>query len=56
MNILGTLFDILGKSKDGLSAKRDLVHLKIRLELVEIKESSFLPLVTLLQRKKNVVF
>ncbi|KAA0047527.1 transposase [Cucumis melo var. makuwa] len=36
MNILGTLLDIPGKSKDNLNARRDLVHLKIRPELAPI--------------------
>ncbi|KAL4038655.1 hypothetical protein IC575_002278 [Cucumis melo] len=36
MNILGTLLDIPGKSKDVLNAKRDLVDLKLRPELAPI--------------------
>ncbi|KAL0551927.1 hypothetical protein IC582_011020 [Cucumis melo] len=36
MNILGTLLDIPGKSKDGLNARRDLVDLKHRPELAPI--------------------
>ncbi|KAL0546093.1 hypothetical protein IC582_015998 [Cucumis melo] len=38
MNILSTLLDIPGKSKDGSNARRDLVHLKIRPELAPINE------------------
>ena len=37
MNILGTLLDIPGKSKDGLNARRDLVDLKLRPELAPIR-------------------
>ncbi|KAL4032634.1 hypothetical protein IC575_005714 [Cucumis melo] len=36
MNILGTLLDISGKTKNGLNAKRDLADLKIRPELTPI--------------------
>ena len=36
MNILGTLLDIPRKSKDGLNARRNLVHLKIRPELAPV--------------------
>ena len=59
MNILGTLLDISGKSKDDLNVRQDLVHLKIRPELAPIngeKKYLFLMLVILLQRKKNIVF
>ena len=45
MNILGTLLDIPGKSKDGLNARRDLVDLKLRLELAPISSEKkiFIP-------------
>ncbi|KAL0549112.1 hypothetical protein IC582_013592 [Cucumis melo] len=36
MNILDTLLDILGKTKDDLNARRDLADLKIRPELIPI--------------------
>ena len=45
--------DILGKSKYGLNARRDLVYLKLRPELAPIsseKKYSFLPRVTLLRK------
>ncbi|XP_031737559.1 uncharacterized protein LOC101205266 [Cucumis sativus] len=45
MNILGTLLDIPGKSKDGLNARRDLVDLKLRPELAPISSEKkiFIP-------------
>ncbi|KAL0536960.1 hypothetical protein IC582_025923 [Cucumis melo] len=45
MNILGTLLDIPGKSKDGLNARRDLVDLKLRPELSPISSEKkiFIP-------------
>ncbi|KAL0556822.1 hypothetical protein IC582_005339 [Cucumis melo] len=45
MNILGTLLDILGKSKDELNARRDLVGLKLRPELAPISSEKkiFIP-------------
>ncbi|KAL0534230.1 hypothetical protein IC582_028518 [Cucumis melo] len=45
MNILGTLLDIPGKSKDDLNGRRDLVHLKIRSELAPIngEKKLFIP-------------
>ncbi|KAL0553570.1 hypothetical protein IC582_007470 [Cucumis melo] len=45
MNILGTLLDIPGKSKDGLNARRDLVDLKLRPELAPISSENeiFIP-------------
>ena len=59
MNILGTLLEIPRKTKDGLKARRDLVHLKTRPKLASVndeKKNLFLLLVILLQRKKNIVF
>ncbi|KAA0059821.1 transposase [Cucumis melo var. makuwa] len=45
MNILGTLLNIPGKSKDGLNARRDLVDLKLRPELapISIEKKIFIP-------------
>ncbi|KAA0032194.1 transposase [Cucumis melo var. makuwa] len=45
MNILGTLLDIPGKTKDGLNARRDLADLKIRPELTPIngEKKIFIP-------------
>ncbi|KAA0046038.1 transposase [Cucumis melo var. makuwa] len=45
MNILGTLLDIPGKSKDELNARRDLVDLKLRPELAPISSEKkiFIP-------------
>ncbi|TYK02471.1 putative serine/threonine-protein kinase nek2 [Cucumis melo var. makuwa] len=45
VNPHGTLLDILGKSKDGLNAKRDLVGLKFRPELASISSEKkiFIP-------------
>ncbi|KAA0040935.1 transposase [Cucumis melo var. makuwa] len=40
MNIIGTLHDILGKSKDGLSARLDLVETNIRPELAPMSDGS----------------
>ncbi|KAL0534278.1 hypothetical protein IC582_028567 [Cucumis melo] len=46
MNILWTLLDIPGKSKDRLNARRNLVDLKLRLELASISSEKkiFIPL------------
>ncbi|KAL4035189.1 hypothetical protein IC575_003870 [Cucumis melo] len=38
MNIIGTLLDIPGKSKDGLSARLDLVEMNIRPELAPVSD------------------
>ncbi|TYK14094.1 transposase [Cucumis melo var. makuwa] len=45
MNILNTLLDIPGKSKNGLNARRDLVDLKLRSELAPISSEKkiFIP-------------
>ncbi|KAA0058913.1 transposase [Cucumis melo var. makuwa] len=45
VNPHGTLLDIPGKSKDGLNARRDLVDLKLRLELAPISSEKkiFIP-------------
>ncbi|KAL0556088.1 hypothetical protein IC582_004595 [Cucumis melo] len=45
MNILGTLLDIPGKSKDGLNVRRDLVDLKLRPKLAPISSEKkiFIP-------------
>ncbi|KAL0551302.1 hypothetical protein IC582_010388 [Cucumis melo] len=45
MNILGTLLDIPGKSMNELNARRDLVYLKLRLELAPISSEKkiFIP-------------
>ncbi|KAL0546158.1 hypothetical protein IC582_016064 [Cucumis melo] len=45
MNILGTLLDIPGKTKDGLNVRRDLADLKIRPELTPIngEKKIFIP-------------
>ncbi|XP_050939141.1 uncharacterized protein LOC127148819 [Cucumis melo] len=40
MNIIGTLLDIPGKSKDGLSARLDLVEMNIRPELAPVSDGS----------------
>ncbi|KAA0038226.1 transposase [Cucumis melo var. makuwa] len=40
MNIIGTLLDIPGKSKDGLSARLDLVEINIRPELAPMFDGS----------------
>ncbi|XP_050941586.1 uncharacterized protein LOC127149757 [Cucumis melo] len=40
MNIIGTLLDIPGKSKDGLSARLDLVEMNIRPELAPMSDGS----------------
>ncbi|KAL0544657.1 hypothetical protein IC582_019775 [Cucumis melo] len=44
-NILGTVLDILGKTKDNLNARRDLPDLTIRLELTPINgdKNIFIP-------------
>ncbi|KAL0553624.1 hypothetical protein IC582_007524 [Cucumis melo] len=59
MNILGTLLDIPGKSKDGLNARRDLVDLKLRPELAPISSEKkiFIPPVcyTLTKEEKRCV-
>ncbi|KAL0549456.1 hypothetical protein IC582_013938 [Cucumis melo] len=59
MNILGTLLDILGKCKDDLNARRDLVHLKIRAELAPINDEKkiFIPptCYTLIEEEKRYV-
>ncbi|XP_031737548.1 uncharacterized protein LOC116402438 [Cucumis sativus] len=59
MNILGTLLDIPGKSKDGLNARRDLVDLKLRPELAPINSEKkiFIPLAcyTLTKDEKRCV-
>ncbi|KAL0551725.1 hypothetical protein IC582_010814 [Cucumis melo] len=60
MNILGTLLDIPGKSKDGLNARHDLVDLRLRPELAPIsseKKISIPPTCyTFTKEKKNDVF
>ncbi|KAL0544363.1 hypothetical protein IC582_019477 [Cucumis melo] len=59
MNILGTLLDILGKSKDGLNVKRNLVGLKFRPELASISSEKkiFIPpaCYTLTKKEKRCV-
>ncbi|KAL4016784.1 hypothetical protein IC575_024441 [Cucumis melo] len=40
MNIIGTLLNIPGKSKDGLSARLDLVEMNIRPELAPVSDES----------------
>ncbi|KAA0063971.1 transposase [Cucumis melo var. makuwa] len=40
MNIIGTLLDIPGKRKDGLSARLDLVEMNIRPELAPVSDES----------------
>ena len=44
-NILGTILDILGKSKDRLSARMDLEEMRIRMELAPQNdgEKTYLP-------------
>ena len=44
-NLLGTILDILGKSKDGLSARMDLGEMGIKMELAPQKDvvKTYLP-------------
>lgn len=40
-NLIGTLLNILGKSKDGVNARKDLAHLGIRPELTPKTDDKF---------------
>lgn len=59
MNLMGTLLDILGKSKGRLNARLDLAHLKIQPELAPISgdKKIFIPSACYtIREKKNVWF